>query len=94
MQHDHTTKTETGSQSLDVISRTSGTNVDRYLFQLLYEIFEPKLVHSSKNRQPSRRNVPNSLMEDGGGSHIELRKCQYFRGRIPVTTATWLLAYM
>jgi len=37
--------------SLDVVSRTSGRNVGH--FQPLYKIFEPNLVYSSRNRQPS-----------------------------------------
>jgi len=58
----------------DVISRTSVTNVSR--FQRLYDI-EPDLVQSSRNRQPSWRNLPNLLIQkiqDGGGRHIEFRK--------------------
>ena len=41
-----------------------------------HEIFEPNSVQSSRNKQPSRQNVPNSLImkiQHGGGRHIELR---------------------
>ena len=44
--------------------------------QRLYKIFEPYLVQRSKNRQPSWRNVPNSLMvyiQYGCGRHTEFQ---------------------
>jgi len=59
----------------DVISRTSGPS------QSLYYIFEPKLVHSSRNTQPSRRYVPDSLImkiEDGVSRHIAYRKMSVY----------------
>jgi len=58
------------------VSRTSGTNVGRS--QRLYEIIcELNLVHNSRYRQPSLRNVTNSLIvkiQDGDGRRIEFRK--------------------
>jgi len=42
-----------------------------------YEIFEPTLVYSSRNRQQSRRNVLNSFItkiQNGGGCHIDFLK--------------------
>jgi len=67
-------KTEPEVNSHNVISRMSGTSVGRS--QRLYEIFEPNLVQSSRNRQPSWQIVPNSLImdiQDDGGRHIECR---------------------
>jgi len=54
MQHKHTEmpvwpNMQTEVNLHDVISRTSGTNVDRS--QRLCKIFEPYLVHSSRNRR-------------------------------------------
>jgi len=65
----------------DVISRMSGTNVGRS--QRLPDIFEPNFLHSSRNAQSSRRNMPNSLImkiQYGGDRHIKFRKkCKCFR---------------
>ena len=45
--------------------------------QRLSETHEPNLIQSSRNRQPSRRNVPSSVVmkiQYGGGLRIEFRK--------------------
>jgi len=77
MQHDHAemptwSETEPEVNSHDVTSRTSVRRSRR-----LYEVFEPYLVESSRNREPSWRNISNSLLmkiEHGGGCHIEFQK--------------------
>jgi len=68
-------KTETDVNSHDVVSFALGTNVGRS--QRLHKIIQLSLVNNSRNRKPSRQNVPNPLIakiQHGGGRHTEFQK--------------------
>jgi len=87
MQHDHgemptwpTTEPEVISH--DGSSRTSRINVGHS--RRLYDIFDPHLANSSRNRQPSWRNVQNSLIveiQGAGDRHIDFWKMSISLGQ-------------
>ena len=59
--------------------------------QRLCEIFEPNLVHRSRNRQTITEEHAKFIYH---ATVLNFEKCQYLRGRLRTTTARWLSAYM